>query len=133
MFNRSYFIALSAWGLCVVASVFIIRVGMGGHWWAEDDLVWIAELLICGFVVVMIVAKLSVSRAKIAGTVIGFVCGLLPSAALLGWVALVRPGFEASAGTAGFAYVLALPSGIGGAIAGLICSGHRDKLVHPRL
>jgi hypothetical protein len=35
---------------------------------------------------------------------------------------LIRPGFEESAAMSGMSVTLAGPSGVGGAIAGLICS-----------
>ena len=52
----------------------------------------------------------------------GLLCGLLPSALLFAYVLIVRPGFEASAGAAGIAELLAVPSGVGGALAGIVFS-----------
>src|SRR5258708_6509788 len=40
-------------------------------------------------------------------------------------VLVAKPGFEASAGSAGFAYTLAAPSSVGGMLAGIICSARK--------
>lgn len=118
------FMAVCAWQVCVIGSFLAFPVLTGGpaHIWSKGDLAWIAELAVCGLFVVGAVAKLSRRFGKIGGAVAGLLCGLLPSVLLLTWVFVARPGFEASAGGAGMAYMLAVPSGIGGVLAGIICS-----------
>ncbi len=59
---------------------------------------------------------------RIGGAITGLLCGLLPSMLILTWVVVAQPGFEASAGSAGLAYLLAAPHGIGGTLARMICS-----------
>jgi hypothetical protein len=91
--------------------------------------VWIAELAICGLFVVGAVALLSRRVGKVGGAITGVLCGLVPSALILTWVFVARPGFEASAGAAGLAYMLAAPSAVGGAFAGIICSRRKKAPV----
>src|SRR5208282_6267174 len=121
-FNRCPVIAVCAWETCVIGYFLASLALTGGHIWSTDDVVWIAELAICGLFVVGAVALLSRRFGKVGGAITGVLCGLLPSVLILTWVLVARPGFEASAGSAGVAYMLAAPSGVGGGIAGIICS-----------
>jgi hypothetical protein len=128
-FNRCPVIAVCAWEACVIGYSLAVLALTGGHIWSTNDLVWIAELAICGLFVVGAVALLSRRFGKVGGAITGVLCGLLPSALILTWVVGARPGFEASAGGAGFAYMLAAPSAVGGAFAGIICSGRKKASV----
>jgi len=124
-FTRRPVIAVCAWEACVIGYSLADLALTGGHIWSTDDLVWLAELAICGLFVVGAVALLSRRFGKVGGVITGVLCGLLPSALILTWVFVARPGFEASAGGAGIAYMLAAPSAVGGAFAGIICSGRK--------
>jgi hypothetical protein len=124
-FNRRPVIAVCAWEACVIVYFLASLALTGGHIWSTDDLAWIAKLAICGLFVVGAVALLSRRFGKVGGAITGMLCGLLPSAFILTWVFVARPGFEASAGGAGLAYMLAAPSAVGGAFAGIICSGQK--------
>jgi hypothetical protein len=118
-------IALCAWEACVFCCFLAGLALTGGHIWSMDDLVWIAELASCGLFVVGAVALLSRRFGKVGGAITGVLCGLLPSALVLSWVFVARPGFEASAGGAGIAFILAAPSAVGGALAGIVCAGRK--------
>ena len=129
-------IAVCVWLVCVIGSYLAeflatptLTGGRAAHIWGTDDLVFFGELAICGLFVVGAAAALSRRFGKIGGAVAGFLCGILPSVLLITWVLVARPGFEASAGGAGMAYMLALPSGIGGLVAGIICSGRKKASV----
>jgi hypothetical protein len=126
--SRRSVVALCAWEVCVIGYSLASRALIGGHTWSADDLLWIAELAICGLFVVGAVALLSRRFGKVGGAITGVLCGLLPSVLMLTWVFVARPGFEASAGGAGIAFMLAASSAVGGAFAGIICAG-RNK--HP--
>jgi len=115
-------ISLCAWEACIVLYFLAVFATIPEHIWSKDDIVWFAMLAVCGLVVVGPVALLSLRLGKIGGAIVGLLCGLLPSVVLLAYAFVVRPGFEASAGTAGIAELLVVPSGVGGAIAGIICS-----------
>jgi hypothetical protein len=120
-------VAVCAWEVCAIGYFLVALALTGSHIWGKDDVVWIAELAICGLFVVGAVAFLSRHFGKVGGAIAGVLCGLLPSVLILTWVVVARPGFEASAGSAGVAYMLAPPSAVGGALAGIICS--RQKKV----
>jgi len=124
-FSRCPVIAVCAWEACVIGYFLADLAFSGSHIWGTDDLLWIAELAICGLFVVGAVALLSRRLGKVGGAITGVLCGLLPSAVILTWAFVARPGFEASAGGAGVAYILAAPSAAGGAFAGIICSGRK--------
>jgi len=128
-FNRCLVVAVCAWEACVIGYSLDSLALTGGHIWSADDLVWIAELAICGMFVVGAVAWLSRRFGKVGGAITGLLCGLVPSALILTWVFVARPGFEASAGAAGLAYMLAAPSAVGGAFAGIICSKRKKAPV----
>jgi hypothetical protein len=123
--NRCLVVALCVWEACVIGDYLASLALTGGHIWSTDDLVWIAKLAICGLFVVGGVALLSRHFGRVGGAIAGALCGLVPSALILTWVFVARPGFEASAGGAGLAYMLAPPSAVGGASAGIICSRRR--------
>jgi hypothetical protein len=123
-FNRPV-IAVCVWEACVIGYFLAALALIGGHIWSTDDLVWIAKVAVCGLFVVGAVAWLSGRFGKVGGAITGGLCGLLPSALMLTWVFLARPGFEASAGGVGISYMLAAPSAVGGAFAGIICSGRK--------
>ena len=83
-----------------------------------------SSLVVCGFVVVAAVAMFASSFGRLGGAITGLLCGFAPSVLIFLYAVIVRPGFEGSAAAAGVAMVLAIPSGIGGAVAGLISSWH---------
>ena len=120
--NSRFLIAVCLWGVCVIG----VLASVARVIWTIEALVWIAALAGCGICVVVTIASLSRRRGKIGGATIGFFCGLIPSALIFTWIFVVRPGFEASAGLAGFAYLLVVPSGVGGTIAGIICSETKE-------
>jgi hypothetical protein len=124
-FSGRFLIALCVWETCVIGFVLASIALTRGHFWGKNDLVWIAALAACGLFVIAVVALLSRRFGKIGGAIMGLVCGLFPSVFILTWVLVARPGFEASAGGAGVAYMLAIPSGVGGVLAGVICSGQK--------
>jgi hypothetical protein len=121
--------AVFAWEVCAIGYFLAALALTGSHIWGKDDVVWIAELAICGLFVAGAVAQLSRRFGKIGGAIAGVLCGLLPSVLILIWVLVGRPGFEASAGSAGVAYMLAAPSGVGGGIAGIIFSRRKKTSV----
>lgn len=123
-------LALCAWEACIVLYFLAVFASIPKHIWGKDDVVWFAQLAVCGLLVVGVVALLSPRLGKIGGAIAGLLCGLLPSVLLFAYVFIVRPGFEASAGTAGIAELLAVPSGVGGALAGIICSGRKKTSVY---
>ena len=127
-FNRRPLIAVCAWDACVIGSLLVVVALTGSPIWGKDTLVWIAGLAICGLFVVGAVALLPRRFGKIGGAIAGMLCGVLPSILMLTWVFVARPGFEASAGGAGFAFMLAAPSAMGGALAGIICVGGKNHL-----
>lgn len=131
LFNQRLFLAVCAWEVCAIGYCLADLALTGTHIWSKDDVMWFAALAVCGLFVVGIVAWLSRHFGKIAGAAVGALCGILPSVLLLTWVFLARPGFEESAGTVGVAYKLAAPSAMGGAIAGIICSGMKRASLSP--
>jgi hypothetical protein len=128
-FIRRLVIAVCAWAACVIGSFLSYLALIGSHIWGKHDLVWIVFLAILGLFVVGTVEVLSRRFGKVKGAIVGVLCGILPSFLILTWVFVARPGFEESAGSAGFAYMLAVPSGVGGAIAGIICSSLKKPTV----
>ena len=133
LFTKRLLAAGCAWQVCAIGYFLVALALTRSHIWGKDDVVWIAELAICGLFVVGAVALLSRRFGKIGGAIAGVLCGLLPSVLILTWVLVARPGFEASAGSAGVAYMLAAPSGVGGGIAGIICSRRKKALLPPKL
>ena len=125
LFNRRYRIAVCAWDACVIGPAAIFLSLDAGHICTSRDLIWIDPLAVCGFFVVGAVAFLCRRLGKIGSAIAGLFCGLVPSILILAWVFIARPGFEASAAGAGVAYMLAIPSAVGGALAGVICSRRR--------
>jgi hypothetical protein len=126
VFLKRFLWALCAWQVCgfsFYASVYWKEI------WGEDDLVRITKLAVCGLVVVGCVALLSRPLGKIAGAIVGLICGLLPSVLMLISISIEKPGFEESAGGAAVAVLLAIPSGVGGTIAGIICAGRKKASV----
>jgi hypothetical protein len=71
--------AVCAWEVCVIGYFLVVLALTGTHIWGKDDVVWIAELAICGLFVVGAVALLSCRFGKIGGAIAGVLCGLLPS------------------------------------------------------
>src|SRR5882672_2486169 len=128
-FTQRLALALCVWEVCIVLYFLAEFASSPLHIWGKSDVVWFAELAVIGLFVVGAVALLSLRLGKIGGAIVGLLCGLLPSVLLVAYVIVVRPGFEASAGTAGIAELLAVPSGVGGALAGIICS-RRKKTNH---
>ena len=125
-FIQRLILALSAWEVCVVLYFLAQFASSPMHMGSRDDIVWFAQLAVYGLFVVGFAGLLCLRLGKIAGAVVGLLCGFLPSALLFAYVLVVRPGFEASAGMAGIAELLAVPSGVGGALAGIIFSRRRE-------
>jgi hypothetical protein len=122
IFNKSSLFALCSWGVCVVGSLLISLKLASTHIWGEDDVEGTVGLAICGLVVVGAIVFVCRHLEKLGGAIAGMLFGLAPSVLIFMWVWLSRPGFEGSASGVGFAMILAVPSGIGGALAGLISS-----------
>lgn len=119
---RRFLLALCAWELCVLVTFAVFVKRSGNDFWSADALPWIGGIGAVGLLVTGLVAFVS-TRLRIIGTVVsGLFLGLVPSIVIGLWAWLGRPGFEESAGEMGFALMLAIPSGVGGAIAGLIYS-----------
>jgi hypothetical protein len=127
MLRRSHLWALFAWEACVLGSLLLISTLFGHQELDKNAAVFFALLASCGVVVVACVAFVASQFGKLGGAIAGTVCGLLPSVFLIGGASLIRPGFEESAAMAGMSVVLAGPSGVGGAVAGLICSWRNDN------
>jgi hypothetical protein len=120
--NHRFFLAVCVWEICVIPPL-SIEAAFRPHIWSKALFAWVAIVTICGFAIVSLVALLSRHFGKLGGAISGFLCGVSPSAVILAWVILTAPGFEASAGWAGIAYLFVLPTSIAGTIAGIICSG----------
>jgi len=127
MVRRFHLLALFAWEVCVLGSLLVIGTLVGRQDLHRNAVVFFALLAGCGVVIVVCVAFLASQFGRLGGAISGMLCGLLPSAFLIGWASLIRPGFEESAGLAVMSVALAGPSGLGGAIAGLICSWRNDS------
>jgi hypothetical protein len=122
-FNRLHLLALSAWEVVVIGTLLVIlRVMRPEHTWQKSDLVFLSYVAVCGLLVTTGTVVFSRPFRPVGAVVVGLLCGLAPSVLMFGWVFLARPGFEESAGTAGVAMILAVPSAVGGAIAGFISS-----------
>jgi len=121
--NRAHLRALYAWELIVMASLVVLILAIRpDHTLSKNDLTFFACMAVCGIFVTAATAFFSQPLGPVGAVVVGLLCGIAPSVLMVGWVLLVRPGFEESAGTAAVAMMLAAPSGVGGAIAGAICS-----------
>lgn len=119
--------ALYAWELTVTTTLVLLILFMRpGHAWSKNDFVFFTYVVLCGVLVTTATALFSRPFGRIGAIVTGLLCGIAPSIVMVAWVLLARPGFEASAGTAAVAMMLAAPSGVGGAIAGLICCQQRN-------
>lgn len=121
IFKRSVF-ALCAWEVCVVGSLLISLMVSSTHIWGEDDIEGTVGLAICGLLVVGAIVFVCRTLEKRGGAVAGMLFGFAPSLLIFMWAWLSRPGFEGAAAGAALATMLAVPSGIGGALAGLISS-----------
>lgn len=126
MFNRSSLFALCAWEACVVGSLLILLMFNRTHIWGVDDIEWLVGLAICGLVVVGAIVFVCRRLEKRGRTIAGMLIGFAPSLVIFMWVWLAQPGFEGSAAGAALATALAVPSGIGGALAGLISSNRKE-------
>lgn len=125
--NRAHLRALSAWELIVTASLVIVILAMRpDHALSKNDLMFFACMAVFGIFVTAATALFSQPFGRVGAVVVGLLCGIAPSGLMVAWVLLRRPGFEESAGTAAVAMMLAAPSGVGGAIAGAICSRRTD-------
>jgi len=122
LFLRRFLLALCAWEVCVLGSLALVGASAGNLTWGKDFVVFFAQLAVCGVFVVAGVAVFAMKLGRLGGATTGMLCGLAPSVLLFSWGMLARPGFEESPAAAGMAMILAAPSGVGGAIAGLICS-----------
>ena len=121
--DRLHLQAFWAWELTVTAILVVLMVVVRpNHLWSKNDLVFLGYLTVCGIFITSATVFLSRPFGKVGAIVTGLLCGLAPSLLLAGWVLIARPGFEESAGAAAVAMTLAVPSAVGGAIAGSICS-----------
>jgi hypothetical protein len=125
-------VGVCVWQVCVIGSFLALLASRNDHVWSNDDLVWFTRLAVCGLFVVGAAALASLRFGKIGSAIAGLLCGLLPSIIILTLVYVERPGFEATAAGAGIAYLLAVPSGVGGALAGIICA-RPEKLSVPSI
>jgi hypothetical protein len=83
-----------------------------------------------GLVVVGMVALLCPRFGKIGGAFLGLICGLLPSALIIALGLIVaRHDLAEWVGDYAGALIVAVPSGIAGGVAGIICSGHKKMSV----
>ena len=123
---RAHIIALLVWEVCVLGLLVALKELSGNHVWGKDDLGWVVAVFVCGVVVVASIAALCRNLGKVGGLITGFLCGLVPSLGVIAWVFVARPGFEESAGGMGLALILAGPSCVGGAVAGILCSRHNS-------
>ena len=126
MLRRFHLWAFLAWEICVLGSLLLIGLLVGHLQLNKNAALVFAGLATCGVFVVACVAFLASKFGKFGGAIAGTACGLLPSVFLIGWASLIRPGFEESAAMGFMSVVLAGPSGVGGAIAGLICAWHNN-------
>lgn len=118
--------ALCAWEVCVLGTFAVVVEQPGYHSWSTHDLHWITGIGAVGLPVTVLVAFVS-TRLRVIGTVVsGLFLGLVPSIVIGLWAWLARPGFEESAGDMGLALILAIPSAVGGALAGLIYSWRKQ-------
>ena len=129
MSGRSYVVALIVWDMCVIATYAALMVHAGRRSLGTYDLPWMAATTVCGVIVVAVIALAVRRLRRVAAAFSGFGIGLLPSILIVAWAFIARPGFEESAGSVGAAYALALPSSIGGALAGVICVRRRSESV----
>jgi apolipoprotein N-acyltransferase len=111
----------------VVGSLLILLIFSRTHIWGEDDIEGLVGLAICGLVVVGAIVFVCRGREKRGGAIAGMLFGFVPSLVIFMWVWLAQPGFEGSAGGVALAVTLAVPSGIGGALAGLISSNRNER------
>ena len=125
--NRLHLRALYAWELTVTASLVVLILLMRpDHTLSKNDWMFFACVAVCGIFVTAATAFFSRPFGRVGAVVTGLLCGIAPSVLMVGWVFIARPGFEESAETAAVAMMLAAPSGVGGAIAGAICSRRTD-------
>src|SRR3954471_2228982 len=108
-FNRSNLLALCVWEASVVGSLVVTFALSSSHIWGKDDIEGILELAICGLFVVAGIVLLRRRFERLSGVLAGLLCGLAPSAVIVVWVLLSRPGFEGSAGGVASATMLAAP------------------------
>ena len=110
----------------MVGSLLILLILSRTHIWGVEDIEWLVGLWICGLVVVGAIAFVCRHFEKRGGAIAGMLFGFAPSLVIFMWVWLAQPGFEGSAGGLALAVTLAVPSGIGGALAGLISSNRKE-------
>lgn len=125
-------LALGAWEACTVLCFLAVFISFPRHIWSKDLVLAFAQLAVYGLFIVGGVALLAPRLGKIGGAVIGFLCGLLPGVLLDLYVGVVGPRLHAF-GIAAVARLLAVPSGLGGALAGIIFSRSKKvSYLHPR-
>lgn len=121
-FNRLHLLALYAWEVVVIGTLLVILRLMPNHTWQRSDVVFLAYMAVCGLLVTAGIVFFSRRFSAVGAVATGLLCGLAPSVLMFVWVFLARPGFEESVATKGLAMILAVPSAVGGAIAGFISS-----------
>ena len=126
-FNGRFPIAVCAWEVCVIGTLLTIFALSGTHIWS--NVVWIALVAICGLIVVGVMAPLCRRFGRLGGVITGLACGLLPTVLIITWVFVAQPGFEASAGIGALAFLIAIPSSVGGMVAGIILSTEKSESV----
>jgi NAD/NADP transhydrogenase beta subunit len=124
---RTFFIALFAWEVCVLGSLVAVLAFSGKLRWNRDDLALFGYFALCGFLIVVAVAIVSRTLREHGVGIAGALCGVVPSVAIIGatWIAPI--GVDVSASLT-LALSLAFSSGMGGAIAGFICSYRTNSL-----
>ena len=120
--NRFHAFALCAWEICVIASLATLGMLTGNLSSNKETVAFFAVVAASGLLVVALTAFFARSVGTVGAAVTGLSCGLVPSVLLFLYAEIGRPGFEASAAVALMAIVLAIPSGVGGVLAGILCS-----------
>lgn len=112
---------MCVWAMCFLPLLAVFTADQN-FLWSKGLLLWATIVAIGGLAVVGLVALLCRNVGKLEGASRGFLCGLAPSAAILAWVIVTQPGL-AGVGPLAFAFLYAIPGGVGGTLAGIICSG----------
>ena len=123
-----HLLALCAWEFAVVGTLVVMLLVMRPERsLSKNDLLFLGIIAACGLLITGAIGFFTRGRRRVWGVATGIFCGLAPSILLSGYAVILRPGFEASAGAAGMAMTLAVPSALGRAIAGLISSWPMNK------
>lgn len=116
---RNFLFALCIWELCLIGAALVMSVWLGQRL-SEMDLRQFLPYVLCGVLVCGVVAIVAARFRRAGAIAIGTAIGLIPSAIGVG-TAIVVGGFETGTVLIGLSLWFALPSGLGGAVSGLIC------------